>query len=751
MVPAEEMTAELAALGATCGVVTTYVDWLGTHRDVPATTVRRVLAAMGVAADTDADVRRSLVALAQEPWRRAVPGTIVVRRGGAAAAAVRAPLGARPHVELTSEQGERLAISLADDPHETQSLDGRRYGAYALRLPDDVPLGYHRLVVFEAGAGGGDPQHATLVVAPPACPSWEGERPLWGWMFQLYAIRSGHCWGIGDLGVLRDLADWSGRELGAGLLLCNPLHAVAPVLPQEPSPYYPASRRFTNPLYLSVEDIPERKRLAPAAARTVTALADRLRRSNTGERIDRDLVFTAKQEALELVYAVPRDPVREAAFGAYRRREGQGLEDFATFCVLAERHGAPWTTWPEPLRHPSSPSVAAVRRDLPDRIAYHAWLQWLCEQQLAAAQDTARRAGMPVGIVHDLAVGVDPGGADGWALQNELATAMTVGAPPDAFNQRGQDWRLPPLLPNRLLDTAYAPFGTMVRSLLQHAGGVRIDHAMGLFRLWWIPDGCFPSDGAYVRYPARDLLGVLALEAERASAIVVAEDLGTVEGGVRETLQDWRIFGSAVLYFERMERGPDGSEAPLPAAAYRRHVLASITTHDLPTAAGFWTGEALRVQQQLGLLPADTTTEAEEARAARDRAALQALLQREGLVGPDPTLDDLVSAMHTFIAHTPSLLVTVSLGDALGDVRQPNMPGTTDEYPNWRLPLVEPGEGVAAPVLLEDLLDHPRLRRIAAILRAGRAAVTDAAPAAPDPGVPRGPERPHPLDTSGGA
>jgi 4-alpha-glucanotransferase len=355
-------------------------------------------------------------------------------------------------------------------------------------------------------------------------------------------------------------------------------------------------------------------------------------------------------------------------------------------------------------------------------------LQWLCEEQLADAQDHARAAGMPVGVVHDLAVGVDLGGADGWALQDHLATDMTIGAPPDAFNQLGQDWRLPPLLPNRLCDCGYAPFRDMLRSLLRHSGGIRIDHAMGLFRLWWVPDGADPREGTYVRYPADDLLGVLALEAQRASSIVVAEDLGTVEGGVRETLRDWGIFGSAVLYFERSATGahpaaddaPTGS-VPTASADYPRQALASITTHDLPTAAGFWTGEATRLRRELGLLGPDTTPEAEAARSAAERAALEEALRREGLVDDEPSLDELITAMHAFLARTPSLLVAAALGDALGDRRQPNLPGTVREYPNWRLPLAEPRDGIPSPVLLEQLYDHPRLRRRAAIMRAGRA------------------------------
>jgi 4-alpha-glucanotransferase len=482
------------------------------------------------------------------------------------------------------------------------------------------------------------------------------------------------------------------------VLLCNPLHAVSPVVPVEPSPYYPSSRRFRSPLYLRVEQTPE----YAAAPPELRAQVDALRPETAPDRIDRDTVWTAKLAALELLWPLARrDELR-----AYRAEQGEGLADFALFSALAERYGVPWQDWPAELRRPDGPAVRELAAELADRAEFHAWLQWLCDEQLAVAGAAARDAGMTVGIVHDLAVGVDPGGADAWGLQDVLAMDMTVGAPPDSFNQQGQDWRLPPWNPERLAEAGYAPYRDMLRAVLRSAGGVRIDHVMGLFRLWWIPAGASAADGTYVYYDDEALLGVLALEAYRAGALVVGEDLGTVEPRVSRTLAERNILGSAVLWFERDDDG-----APLPPEKWREQVMASVTTHDLPTAAGFLADEHVRVRAELGQLG---HSEAEErARVAKERDELLAMLRENGLLGPDPDPAEIVRAMHAVLARAPSRLVLAALGDAVGDLRQPNLPGTVDQYPNWRLPVAD---GTGRPVRLEELRSDLQVRRLAQLL-----------------------------------
>jgi len=384
------------------------------------------------------------------------------------------------------------------------------------------------------------------------------------------------------------------------------------------------------------------------------------------------------------------------------------LRDFATWCALAELHGADWRQWPESLQRPDSAAVRQARDEVAERVRFHAWLQLLCDEQLAAGQQAARAAGMDVGVVHDLAVGADPGGADAWALQDALALGARVGAPPDTFNQQGQDWGLPPWHPRRLAELGYAPLRDMVRSLVRHAGGVRIDHILGMFRLWWIPEGASARDGTYVSYDADALLGVIALEAERAGAIVVGEDLGTVPPRVRAMLAERGVLGSSVLWFERAEADAGETGALSPPGEWRQAAMASVTTHDLPTALGWLRGEHVRVRAALGLLN-DPEAEAKSWKA--DRQELLAHLVAAGVLSAvDAPEDEQVRALHVFLAATPSRYVLAAPGDAVGDLNQPNLPGTVDEYPNWRLPVCD---AHGRPLLLEDLLADPRVVRLA--------------------------------------
>jgi 4-alpha-glucanotransferase len=689
------------------GVATSYESTSGDVIPTAALGVRAALTALGVPARDDAEVRASLIEAAAEPWRRLVPLTAVARQGEALEVPLHVPVPEQPAAHVLLETGEERPVDGARRSGQARAVDGHDVERWIFPLPTDLPTGDHRLIV-SAGEVRAD---TALIVVPPRCPL--PERRIWGWMLQLYATRSTASWGIGDLADLGTLARWSG-QVGAGFLLVNPLHAVAPGPPQQRSPYFPSSRHFLNPLYLRIEDVPEFGQLPPEGAERVAELAAACRLLNQADLIDRDAVEAAKREALELLYTVPLPPERAAQFEAYRAEQGRALVDFATFCALAERHGHSWQRWPAPLHRPDSPSVEAARQELSDRITFHCWVQWLADTQLAMAQQAARTAGMSIGIITDLAVGIDPGGADAWMLQDELASGVTIGAPPDDFNPLGQDWELPPLLPNRLPFSGYAPFRELVRANLRHAGGIRIDHILGLFRLWWAPDGADPSEGTYVHYPASDLLGVLTLEAERAGAIIVGEDLGTVPSGVRETLWDRGILGNRVVWFERT--GPDLHRAQ--ADEYAALALTSVTTHDLPTAAGFWSGGAERTRVELGLLPEGTSIEEEQQRAAQERAELQVLLRDEGLIGDTPTLDELVLAVQQFAARTPSWLVGIALGDAIADPRQPNMPGTLDQYPNWRLPLHDPLTGT--PALLGRLLDDSRVQRLVEALHRAR-------------------------------
>jgi 4-alpha-glucanotransferase len=525
----------------------------------------------------------------------------------------------------------------------------------------------------------------------------------WGFTVQLYSLRSRDSWGHGDLRDLADLARWSARDLGAGFVLINPLHAVEPLPPVSPSPYLPMSRRFISPLYLRIEDIPEASQLSPAQRSELIVLSAPLRAvCGSARLIDRDAVWTAKRSALELIHTVPLSPARQAALDEFKAAQGSALHDWATWCALAEVHGPDYREWPAPLRYPRSGEVAAARAGLARQAEFHAWVQWLVAGQVAAAQQAAAEAGMSIGIIHDLAVGSHPGGADAWAGQDSFVRGVSVGAPPDLFNQRGQDWSLPPWHPGRLAACGYRQISDLIGSTARHAGGVRIDHVMGLSRLWWIPAGMPADRGAYVHYNAQAALGAVAAEASRAGAIAVGEDLGTVEPSLRDALAMRGVLGTSMLWFER-----GWSNEPLAPQWWRRNALVTVSTHDMPPAAAFLTGEQVNERAALGLLTRPVETE----RAEADQLIADWLgaLADQGLVSrgrrPDP--DEFTAALYGYLARTPALLVGISLAEAVGERRSQNMPGTTDEYPNWKVPLCGAS---GAPVLLEDLPDVPVLR-----------------------------------------
>ena len=551
----------------------------------------------------------------------------------------------------------------------------------------------------QAGSAGAGPAEAAGADARAPLP---GHRS-WGLTVQLYSVRSRQSWGHGDLHDLADLARWSGRDLGAGFILVNPLHAAEPLPPVSPSPYLPMTRHYSSPLYLRIEDIPEYAALPPGARADIEALAAPLRAASTRPGlIDRDAVWTAKRAALQIVRQVPLPAGRRAAFGAYRAEQGAELAGWAAWCALAEQHGPDWRRWPAPLRDTAA-GLAATAGD--EAAEFHAWAQWLVDEQLAAAQAAARDAGMPIGVIHDLAVGVHPGGADAWAHQDLLVRGMSVGAPPDSFNQLGQDWTQPPWHPQRLAAAGYRPLAGLFAAALRHAGGLRADHVMGLTRLWWVPEGMTADRGAYVLYDHVAAVAALAGQAAAAGAVAIGEDLGTVEEGLRAYLAEHGILGTEVLWFTFT---PDG--APLPHAQWRRGCMATVGTHDVPTVAGFWTGDQVTVRAGLGLLTIPEAHERE--RSAASVAAWSAELAAEGLVPPGgpSSVAEFTVALYGFLARTPALLIGVSLADAVGDTRSQNIPGTTDEYPNWRVPLCgADGE----PVLIEDLPAHPLLAAVA--------------------------------------
>ena len=559
---------------------------------------------------------------------------------------------------LVVQRGEARVLTA---PAEIKLEDGTVLRAETT-LPADLPTGYHTLRSQD-----GD-RDTKLIVSPGVCYLPDHLR-IWGWSAQLYALRSAQSWGIGDFADLRELGRWS-RDLDARLLLINPLGAASPLLPQQWSPYYPSTRRYRNLLYLRIEEIPGAADLGSDLQRLIEAG----KALNRERRIDRDAVFKLKKDALELLWGRFSS---DGAFDRFCRDGGEPLAQFASFCVLTEQYSSGWHNWPAEYRNAQSSSVARFAADHADRVQFYQWVQWLLDQQLANAAGE-------ISLMQDLPIGVDPDGADAWAWQDVFAEGVGVGSPPDEYNIQGQNWGLRPFVPWKLRAAGYEPFIQTLRGALRYAGGLRIDHVMGLFRLFWIPQGSEASAGAYVRYPAEELLAILALESERAKSYIVGEDLGTVEDSMRVELAKRRVLSYRLLWFE--------SDAP---PKYPELALAAVTTHDLPTIAGLWSGSDLEAQRQLGLQPNEEGT-------LQIRERLRSMTR----LTDETPVEEVITRTYGLLAQAPSAIVVATLEDALAVQERPNVPGTTQD--SWVLALPQP---------LETLKSHPLAHAIAEQLR----------------------------------
>jgi len=708
----------LGELADRFGISTQFYDWKGRHTQVGEQTVIAILAEFGVDASTPERARAAARRVRDDHWRRIVQPCVVLRAGQEGRVDVHVPAGAPVSLRIVGEDGNDHLPWQVDNWNPDRPIDGRMIGEATFGIPGNLPLGYHELIVTigthdadGSAADGGIHTTATstIIVTPNrvGLPRRMGASRVWGYAAQLYSVRSHHSWGLGDLTDLADLCTWSASQ-GAGYLLTNPLHAAEVAGRMEPSPYLPSSRLFVNPIYIRPELIAEYHDLDQYDASLIESLRTTTLDDDPQALLDRDRTWQAKSQALELIHRVDMSASRRMAFTAFRVARGRRLEDFATWCLLSELHGSDWHDWPAELHDPHGAAVARVRREHADRIDFHMWLQWIADQQLSTAQSSGTDAGMPVGLICDLAVGVNGSGADAWMLNGLFAREMNVGAPPDPFNQAGQDWGQPPMRPDVLEQMAYAPLREMVSNALRHAGGVRIDHIMGLFRLWWVPKGLGPRHGAYVRYNHEAMVGVVALEAYRAGALVIGEDLGTVEPWVRDHLASRGILGTSIMWFET---GPDGR--PRQPQQWREHAMSSVTSHDLPPTSSYLRGDHVELRDRLGLLTESVDEERENAR--RERETWLASLRQQGVLEADEDDPEQVTlAMHTLLTRTPSKVINATLTDAVGDPRTQNLPGTEDEYPNWRVPLSGPdGE----PVYLEDLYSSDRVARMAKVLR----------------------------------
>ena len=700
----------LRELAEAYGIALSYEGSDGIDREVPAGAVIAALAAFDVHVASDGDIEEALRSKQDGGWRRPLPPCTVVREGDTSRVTVRLPAGSAAKIRLRLENGDEVPLVSLEGSDGHREIDGVLVASGSFEVPGTVPCGYHDLELVSDGVA----SRGELIVVPRflGLPKKLGDARIWGYAVQLYSVRSDASWGIGDLVDLADLAAWSAGQ-GAGYLLTNPLHASAPTVPVANSPYSPTSRRFVNPIYVRPEaiegyaDLPANVRARVDRLRTT--LAEQLATTVT---IDRDAIWTAKIAALQAIYDAGVPEPHRVDLDRFVAANDPMLHGFAVWCAVAEVHGPDRTAWPEELREPGSSGVSRFSTRYAARIDFHRWLQWVTDRQLTAAQTRAVEAGMTVGIVNDLAVGVDFHGAEVWADPGHYASGVTIGAPADAYNSLGQGWGLAAWRPDRLAESGYRPFRDLLRSILRSCGGLRVDHIMGLFRLWWIPGGNGPTDGTYVHYDHDAMVGILMLEAARSDALVVGEDLGTVEPWVREYLAERGVLGTSVAWFER---GPDGG--PLDADRYRALCMASVTTHDLAPTAGYLEGTHVAVRDRLGLLQRPLEAELAELTADLDR--WRSFLRSAGHLtdgeGVDATEAEIL-ALHRYLNSSPARVLCAALSDAVGDRVMQNQPGTVDEYPNWRVPLTG-ADG--RPVRVEDLRASDRADRLAAVLDDG--------------------------------
>ena len=684
----------------------------------------RLLASMGLDAATEAAAAEALRAIDVREQSRLVEPVVVVTGGRAAGKlALRLPgRDAAPvewSLELRTEDGRNERAEGRIDS------GGRRAG---LRLPipgaSSLRPGYHSLRVAVERGGQRQEAQQTLIVAPRRCTTVGdkvGEKPAFGLWANLYSVRSARGWGAGDLGTLRNLLQFASQE-GAAFVGVNPLHALWN-RGEHVSPYAPISRLYRSLLYLEIDAVPELSSCSAARARVASReYARTLERLRAASQIDYEQVVAVKREILELLHGTfaaqhrAADTPRGRDYQRYLEQGGRTLRDFASFLALAE-HLAPapqkpgWRSWPAQYQSPNSAAVHRFREEHSESVDFHCWIQFELDRQLQETAGVVRSLGMPIGIYGDLAIGSSTGGSDTWAFPDLFAGGAKVGAPPDEFAPTGQNWGFPPLDPYRLRAQSYRYWTHMLRSAFAHAGALRIDHVMGLFRLYWIPEDHAATEGAYVRYPARDLLGILALESQRSGALVVGEDLGTVPRGLAARLARWGILSSRVLYFERRGGSFRSSKH------YSRRSLVTANTHDLAPLAGFLSGHDLLLQRRAEQIASDEALDVLRSRRDRDCAALRRRLVSEGLLPRGVSrldLDQLAPAVTRFLCRTPAPLVGLSLDDLVGETEPVNLPGVdANRHRSWtRRMQVSLGELSRNPLVRASLRAIPAKRRI---------------------------------------
>lgn len=737
----------LAALAERAGIAAEYFDIYGTRHVTSDDTKRAILTAMGFRVDSPAALTAAIQDWDEAPWRRPcdpvrivyheeawppISCYLVSKDGNEQSVAVRMQVRNEAG-DLVHEEQYGPGLTAA----EARILGEHRHVRLELPLSKPLALGYYDVALRADGLVGGSVGHMRLIVAPRRCyvpPVVDGGQRLWGLALQLYSLPSDRNWGCGDFSDLNRLVEWMGKALGVGLVGLNPLHAIRNTAPHHTSPYAPLNRLALNELYIDVERLPEFFTSGDAQAlHRSPAFQSKLEALRKGQRVDYDATASAKRTMLEFCYRQflkdeytgnESDPQPQTAraklFERFVQTEGEPLELYAIFQTLEEERRliqskfAMWHEWPEQFRSPG-PAVRAYGKRHRKRVRFFQYVQWIASEQLAGVRRMAEQAGMPVGLYNDLALGAERNGAEVWMYQSVLALDADCGAPPDDFSVEGQNWGLPPVNPIALRANRFELLIQLLRKNLRFGGAIRLDHVMAFCRLFWIPKGRPASEGAYVLYPFEDLLAIIALESVRAKTLVIGEDLGTVPDWVREHLSKACVLSYRVFYFERHQ---DGTwKAP---GEYPEQALAVVTTHDLPTLTGYWSGEDIRTRIGLGFFPEEESRRRLLDDRERDKGRMLAALKREGLlpggIEEDPAkvpvmTQELCRAIHTFLARTPSWVVLANLEDGLEEVAQTNMPGTVDTHPNWNRKYA---------IGIDEIMGDQRLRELGACLRSTR-------------------------------
>lgn len=708
--------AQLQQLARLRGIGDAYHDYRGELRQFSLETKAGILRAMGVETAEGERVRALLPPVAASNSHHI--GFDLAIDGQQLAGTLRWTL----QLEDGSRSGGSVATATCPELGRGE-LDGHSVSRRRFELPVELPAGYHDL---DAAIDGGPASRCRLIIAPHKChepAAIQAGRRLWGVAVQLYTLRSRRNWGIGDFADLKDLVRWLG-PIGAGFIGLNPLHALAPAAPEQASPYSASNRHFLNVLYISIPDVLEYSVCAAAQRKVVSKrFTQALEALRASDKVDYREVAARKLGILQLLYDEFRTrhlsagTPRAARYRAFVAAGGQRLELHARFdaidrylCDLRQCRSG-WMNWPEEFQHPQGEAATRFAAANPQRIGFFLYLQWLASEQLQEVQQLARSSGMPIGLYGDYAVGASASGSESWSDRASYRFGAEIGAPPDPLALKGQGWGIPPQDPLSMQQDRLEGFAALIRANMRSCGAMRIDHVMSLFRLWWVPAGLSPNEGAYVHYPLHLLLAVVALESERNQCLVVGEDLGVVPEEIRDAMPQYGLYHYKVMLFEK-----DGRRFRRPAE-YLRSALATVTTHDLPTLRSYWSGEDISLRERLQLYPSDEVRDRIRSEREADREDLIAALHEQGLApaplvaGHVPFTPQLADALHAYLARSSAALVSLQLEDLLGMVDPVNVPGTHAEYPNWQRKMTEPIEATVARADLREALSSVNRER----------------------------------------